>query len=177
MSQAQVLLAAALALWVPSLFAQDSGDAAVKVQLWKTSKEFTLAVADAMPLEHYGFKPDKDEMTFGALMVHIASSQAFRFAQVAGEPMPLKLPKEFPKEEAKAQIRQLLEQSFDYCIQKVQAFTPAQLEKSYKVAWYGRPEVNGHLLVMGMFTHTAHHRGQAEVYLRSKGIKPPEYRF
>jgi uncharacterized damage-inducible protein DinB len=27
------------------------------------------------------------------------------------------------------------------------------------------------------FTHTAHHRGQAEVYLRVKGIKPPDYVF
>ena len=26
------------------------------------------------------------------------------------------------------------------------------------------------------FTHTAHHRGQAEVYLRVKGIKPPDLR-
>ena len=32
-------------------------------------------------------------------------------------------------------------------------------------------------LVLGMFTHTAHHRGQAEVYLRANGIKPPAYRF
>jgi uncharacterized damage-inducible protein DinB len=27
------------------------------------------------------------------------------------------------------------------------------------------------------FTHTAHHRGQAEVYPRVKNIKPPPYRF
>jgi uncharacterized damage-inducible protein DinB len=27
------------------------------------------------------------------------------------------------------------------------------------------------------FTHTAHHRGQAEVYLRVKGITPPTYVF
>jgi len=27
------------------------------------------------------------------------------------------------------------------------------------------------------FTHTAHHRAQAEVYLRVKGIKPPDYQF
>jgi uncharacterized damage-inducible protein DinB len=27
------------------------------------------------------------------------------------------------------------------------------------------------------FTHTAHHRGQAEVYLRIKGIQPPDYVF
>ena len=27
------------------------------------------------------------------------------------------------------------------------------------------------------FTDTAHHRGQAEVYLRVKNIKPPKYVF
>jgi uncharacterized damage-inducible protein DinB len=27
------------------------------------------------------------------------------------------------------------------------------------------------------FTHTAHHRGQLEVYLRLKSIKPPDYVF
>ena len=27
------------------------------------------------------------------------------------------------------------------------------------------------------FTHTAHHRGQVEVYLRVKGIQPPRYVF
>jgi len=26
-----------------------------------------------------------------------------------------------------------------------------------------------------MYVHVAHHRGQAEVYLRDKGIKPPSY--
>jgi len=27
------------------------------------------------------------------------------------------------------------------------------------------------------FTHTTHHRGQLEVYLRIKGIKPLDYEF
>jgi uncharacterized damage-inducible protein DinB len=27
-----------------------------------------------------------------------------------------------------------------------------------------------------MFVHVAHHRGQAEIYLRDKSIKPPSYR-
>ena len=31
--------------------------------------------------------------------------------------------------------------------------------------------------VVVIITHTAHHRGQAEVYLRVKGIKPPAYTF
>jgi uncharacterized damage-inducible protein DinB len=144
---------------------------------WKMSKEFTLAVADAMPAEFYDFKPSPEEMSFAGLMFHIASSQAFRFAQVAGVPSPLKLPEKLDRADAKAAARKALEESFDFCIERVAKFTPEQLARAYKVDWYERPEVNGRELLLGMFTHTAHHRGQAEVYLRLKGIKPPAYRF
>ena len=51
---------------------------------WATTKAFTLEVADAMPEADYGFRPTPGEMTFGALMWHIAIANEFRFSQVAG---------------------------------------------------------------------------------------------
>jgi uncharacterized damage-inducible protein DinB len=144
---------------------------------WKLSKEFTLAVADAMPAEQYGFKVDEGEMSFAALMIHIAGSQAFRLAQVAGVDFPLVVPKELPKEKAKQIAMDLLRQSFDFCIAQLAKLTPEQLAKSYKVDWFERPNATGRQVVLAMLVHTAHHRGQAEVYLRAKGIKPPMYRF
>jgi len=40
---------------------------------------------------------------------------------------------------------------------------------------------DGHLpgreVLLAMYIHVAHHRGQAEIYLRDKGIKPPSYRI
>ncbi len=30
---------------------------------------------------------------------------------------------------------------------------------------------------MGMLDHSTHHRASAEMYLRAKGIKPPEYEY
>jgi hypothetical protein len=117
---------------------------------WATSREFTLAVADAMPVEKYGFKTSDEEMTFAALMIHIATSNAFRFAQISGKPNPVHVPGTIPKEQAKEIAKKLLAE---------------------------RSEVTGRELVLGMFVHTAHHRGQAEVYLRANGIKPPDYRF
>ncbi len=32
-------------------------------------------------------------------------------------------------------------------------------------------------MIVNMFVHTAHHRAQCEVYMRAKGIKPPDYSF
>jgi uncharacterized damage-inducible protein DinB len=140
---------------------------------WKMSKQFTVAGAEAMPAEHYGFKPNPEEMSFGGLMLHIAMTNAFRFAQVAGVADPLPEPKSVDKDTA----LRLLNQSFDFCASVLEKLTPEQLTKMQKVDWYELPEVTGRELLTGMFTHTAHHRGQAEVYMRIKGIKPPAYRY
>src|SRR5437016_9614729 len=51
---------------------------------WQISKEFTLAVAEAMPAESYDFKPSSEEMSFGELMIHIATSNSEAFANVVG---------------------------------------------------------------------------------------------
>jgi hypothetical protein len=36
--------------------------------------QLSIAVAEAMPAESYGFRPHPESMTFGELMVHIAST-------------------------------------------------------------------------------------------------------
>lgn len=141
---------------------------------WRMAKQFTLAVAEAMPDEHYKFKPQDEEMPYGALLFHIASAQAFRIAQIAGTESPV-APPQGPL--SKADILAALAKSFDFCIARIARFTPEQLDRSYRVDWFERPTVTGRQLVLGMFNHTTHHRGQAEVYLRLKGIRPPAYRF
>jgi len=35
----------------------------------------------------------------------------------------------------------------------------------------------GREILLAMYIHVAHHRGQAEIYLRDKGVKPPGYRI
>jgi hypothetical protein len=37
--------------------------------------------------------------------------------------------------------------------------------------------LNGRELMLALYVHVAHRRGQQEVYLRIKGIKPPPYVF
>ena len=51
---------------------------------WKVSKQFTIAVAEKMPEEHYTFKASPEEMMFAVLMIHIAGSTVFRFEQLTG---------------------------------------------------------------------------------------------
>jgi uncharacterized damage-inducible protein DinB len=63
---------------------------------------------------------------------------------------------------------------FDFCNKAVAGVTLEQLDK---VAGPPARNLTGYEWLWSYFTHTAHHRGQAEVYLRVKNIKPPTYVF
>jgi uncharacterized damage-inducible protein DinB len=137
---------------------------------WQVAKEFTLAVADAMPAEDYEFKPNPDEMTFGRRMTHIAAQNSDSCATATGTNA---LPE--PVVRDKATAIKYLKETFDECASALEAMPPERLATEvYK--FQGQP-VFAREALWYAFTHMAHHRGQAEVYLRVKSIKPPAWRF
>lgn len=148
------------------------------IEDWKISKQFTLDVANAMPAEFYSFKPNPEEMTFGEQMIHIAGANVFRFQQITGVEPPFAFDPAKPPASDKQSAVRMLEQSFDYVIGVLPHVTPEQLRRTWHIpSWKGRPDPDGRAMIMNMFVHTAHHRAQCEVYLRVKGIKPPDYTF
>jgi hypothetical protein len=149
------------------------------VKHWKTSGDFTIAVAKLMPADSYGFKPVPDELTFGQVLIQVARANLGACALASGTKRPdvssALVEEESGKREAdKDSIIQFLASSFDFCNQAVAGMTPEKLD-----AVVGPPnrKMTGFEWLWAYFTHTAHHRGQLEVYLRLKGIKPPEYVF
>ncbi len=159
------LLSGMLALAMPVL-AEHNAFIDEQIKHWKTSKQFTVAVAEAMPESAYDFKPNKDEMSFGELMSHIGVANAF----LVGRTLSVKPPFGKPEKNDKATAIKLLNDTFDWVIKQLDALTPEQLEGK---AGTGSVREG----IWSAFTHTAHHRGQAEVYLRMKEIKPPAYTF
>jgi uncharacterized damage-inducible protein DinB len=149
------------------------------IKHWKVTGEFTLEVAKAMPAENYGFKPVPEEMSFGQVMAHIGAADVGTCSAVTGMPRP-----EEPagivawrKDQSATPVDrdtaiQFLTTVFTFCNHAIQSVTPEQLDA--KVA---NTPLTGYERFWSYFTHTAHHRGQAEVYLRLKGIKPPTYVF
>ena len=97
---------------------------AVLTKHWQISKEFTLAVAEAMPAESYDFKPNPDEMSFGQLMIHIALSNSEAFANAAGTEALAQ-----PSGTDKKTAIKFLADSFDRCAKDFEAMTPAQLNR------------------------------------------------
>jgi uncharacterized damage-inducible protein DinB len=140
------------------------------VQHWKTSKEFTLAVAVTMPAEDYEFKPNSEEMSFGGLMIHIADEISHDCARAARtQPLPK------PNRSSKEAALKFLNESYDKCVREVESIAPDQFDVTvYK---YEGAEISVFEALWYGFTQASHHRGQAEVYLRVKNIKPPAYRF
>ena len=163
-----------------SAFAQ-STQKDILLKHWKTSGELTLAVANAMPADGYTFRPVPVEMSYGELMAHIAVANRGACAAASGLPAPA-LPDKIAawlKDTGKIDVDkdtavQFLTSTFAFCEQAI-----SQMPDSRMTTVVGTPARNltGEEWLWAYFTHTAHHRGQAEVYLRLKGIKPPDYEF
>ena len=160
-------------------FGQDAiKDAMIKH--WKTTGEFTIAVAKMMPAADYGFRPVPEELSFGQLMIQIAVANVGACANASGMARPAtppELTKALRDEKVDANkdaAVKYLSDTFEFCNQAVAAMTPEKMRAM--VGPKGR-EQTGFEWLWAYFTHTAHHRGQAEVYLRVKGIKPPDYVF
>ena len=76
----KIKLAALLLAGIPAMAQITVKDALVKH--WKTSQEFTLAVAKLMPADSYGFKPVPEELSFSQVLIQVAG------ANLAPVPMP-----------------------------------------------------------------------------------------
>jgi uncharacterized damage-inducible protein DinB len=173
------LVLALLALAIPVVAQTTQKD--ILLKHWKTSGELTLAVANAMPAENYGFRPVPVEMSFGELMAHIAAADRNACANASGlqpPPLPDRIVA-WTKDTVKVDVDkdtavQFVTDAFAFCQQAI-----TQMPASRMDAVVGPPARNltGSEWLWSYFTHTAHHRGQAEVYLRLKGITPPSYEF
>ncbi len=131
--------------------------------------KLSLAVAEAMPADQYGFRPHPESMTFGELMSHIATTN-YQFCAGLTDTTP----PPFPSATTKDAVVKFLSDSFDYCSSVIPSLTDEQLR-----AVHSSPDgrLPGREILLAMYIHVAHHRGQAEIYLRDKGIKPPPYRI
>ena len=129
----------------------------------------SVAVAQAMPADQYSFRPHPESMDFGQLMSHIATTN-YQFCAGLKDAAPPALPSPTDKDA----VVKFLSDSFDYCAAVIPDLSEEQLNKTHDSPDGRLP---GREVLLAMYIHVAHHRGQAEIYLRDKGIKPPAYRI
>jgi len=137
---------------------------------FKTSEEFTLKVADAMPESDYDFKLTPAQMSFREQMIHLSQGLDYILSGLSGEkPNPPK-----PSSKSKSDTEAFIRSSYERAIARISNLTPEQLHKSYTSE---EGTMTGIDLVLMALDHSTHHRASAEMYLRAKGITPPTYEF
>jgi len=170
MSRALILFVVVFAFLAAStpVHAVPAGASGEYARHFEALSKLSVAVAQAMPVESYSFRPHPDSMDFGQLMSHIATTNYQFCAGLKDSETPA-----LPSPSEKNGIVKFLSDSFEYCSGVIGNITEEQLKNSHNSPDGRLP---GRDVLLAMFVHVAHHSGQAEIYLRDKGIKPPSYR-
>ena len=141
---------------------------------WTRARDYTKEYLDAMPEEGLGFKPTPDVRSFADQMLHLASANFFFISTITGTANPYQ-GKELEKMEefkTKAALTKLVMESYDFAINAAKNFDVKKADEPIK--FFGRFETTRGGAWNKAFEHQTHHRGQTTVYLRLKGVKPPQ---
>ena len=164
-----LMIAALCAVFAVCTFAADS-HADVFGRHWKTAGDYTVAIAEQMPAESYGFKPVPEQMSFAEQLVHIAEANNYFVSTVTGDKSTLAKPATLDKDA----VVKYVKASFEWTSAELAKVTPEMAMKAFPMEGQ---QMSGHEVLMLAWDHTTHHRGQLIVYLRLKGIKPTDYKF
>ncbi len=138
---------------------------------WENSKNYLIAVAEAMPEEKYGYRPTEREMTFGEQLIHIRENMLWLGNAYFTDP-PNPENNTVSAQKDKDTIIQTLTMSFDKVAQIITDVNPDDL--SQEVDFFKGTKTKLQILNL-MQDHVTHHRGQLIVYLNLNSIEPPKY--
>jgi uncharacterized damage-inducible protein DinB len=141
--------------------------------VWEQAKAYTMEFAEAMPEEEYGFKPTEEVFSFAGQLLHLAGGNYWFFATIKGEKSPQPEDAFKPEGKTKSDVIKIVGESFAFGDGVVSGMTEDALQK--EVAW-GKNKLGMWKILLFCVDHITHHRGQMVVYLRLKGITPPQYR-
>ena len=175
------MMAAALLIVVMMLVAfnvkennkESSSRTAVMVTDWERAKAYTLEYLNASTDEVVNFKPTAEMRTFGQQMLHLAEAN-YGFASSASgkaNPVPRGSLEKSDKYKTKDAVAKEVMASYDFVIAAVNEIPESKMNEMIKL--FDRFEVSRGVAMDKAFEHQTHHRGQTTVYLRLKGIAPP----
>jgi uncharacterized damage-inducible protein DinB len=147
----------------------------VKAQLvkdWERAKEYTKEYLDAMPEDGIGFKPTPEIRSFAEQMLHLTQGTIGMISAATGKERIYK-DKNLEKSDefkTKAALIKVVMEGYDFAIEGVKAMDAAKLDEMVK---RGNFELSKLTWINKAFEHQTHHRGQCTIYLRLKGVTPP----
>ena len=146
------------------------------VQEWERAKLGAQDYLDAMPEEGYGLKPAPESLSFAGQFLHLGHANYMFAAPGCNAVSPLKdeAAEKNPDLQSKAAATAYVLASYDFVIAGIKAMDPATLDEEVSFFRWTMPR---HVVLAKALEHQVHHRGQAAVYLRVQGVKPPMERL
>ena len=141
---------------------------------WERAKAYTLEYLNAVTDDAIIFKPTPEMRSFGQQMLHIAESNYGFGSAASGKASPYKfgdLEKSPDNYKTKETLTKAVTDSYDFIISAFKESPQSRMNETIKM--FNRFEMTRQVAFQKAFEHQTHHRGQTTVYLRLKGITPP----
>ncbi|MBA4852452.1 DinB family protein [Emticicia sp. BO119] len=166
------LLLSLLTLFVFSFLNASALDKEQMVKEWERAKAYTKLYLETMPDDGYDFKPSPDIRSFAQQLLHLADAN-YNFAALAsGIKSPVERgASEKSEDKSKAATTKMVLDSYDFVINALKGMTDEQMKEMVKFG--NRGDMSKEMVFAKAFEHQTHHRGQTTIYIRMKGIKPP----
>ncbi len=179
-------LALAMGLAVLPVLAQDAakkeapkpapGPSEALLEQWNDIGRKLIAIAEDLPEDKYGYKPNPDSRTFQALLLHVSASMYYftdpaqnKKPRYADDPKPADL-KINSKADLVAYVKQCVKDGADV----IKAKGDKGLNESVNADGPRLSRVGD--LAYGLIEHSGEHYGNLVVYYRINGLVPPESR-
>ncbi len=143
---------------------------------WERAKVYTKEYLDAMPDDGINFKPAPDLRSFAEQLLHMSQGTIGLIVSGTGA-IPIFQGKSLEKMDElknRSALTQVVMQSYDFAIESIKNLDASRLDSIVK---RGKYEVSQYDWLNKAFEHQTHHRAQSTIYLRLKGIKPPNERL
>lgn len=128
-----------------------------------------VAAAEEMPANKFNYAPTPQQMTFGHLTLHVATSNMFFCSHISGEKAPAigHLTEHSPKTKLLAAMKE----SFSFCEQSLAKVNDSEL--SQQVEFFGGRKITKAAAMIALTDDLADHYSQQAMYLRLNGHLPP----
>ncbi|MFL6438117.1 MAG: DinB family protein [Terriglobales bacterium] len=128
----------------------------------------TVAAAEEMPSDKYGYKPTDAQVPFGHWVSHATGANNFFCSKLTGATAPAVGVKET---DPKDKLVEALKKSFDYCSTQLPKLQDSQLGE--EVSMFGGRKMTKGAAVLDLSADWADHYSQMASYLRLNGLLPP----
>jgi uncharacterized damage-inducible protein DinB len=140
-------------------------------EVWQRNMDYSMAIAEAMPETHYGFRPTGEAMSFQEHFLHIVDNISSLTAIITGDRKSFYNKDEISELEKDA-VLEILDRANSYVLDLIREASIEMVNE--EIEFRGVPMTKENIFYL-LRDHQAHHRAQCLVYLRLKGGKAPGY--